>query len=178
VASSSAGSWCGRTNESIGEALLVARLGPPHGRISRPRFRPLRCRMASGTWLADALCRADHRPGRSARSKQGNRFGPLTCGFGARGRIRIDDLPLTSRMFGVSLDGSRRIQAAHVGCAVGPDGSRRIQKDRLDDHRDDQGASDRMSDGQISNRGRYGRGGPDRSTHLNRQTSRVPSSPA
>jgi hypothetical protein len=27
------------------------------------------------------------------------------------------------------------------------DGSRRIQKDRLDDHRDDQGASDRESDG-------------------------------
>jgi hypothetical protein len=30
---------------------------------------------------------------------------------------------------------------------VGPDGSRRIGKDRLDDHRDDQGASDKESDG-------------------------------
>ena len=38
--------------------------------------------------------------------------------------------------------GSRRIQPAHVGCPVGPDGSRRIQKDRLDDQTDDQGASD------------------------------------
>jgi hypothetical protein len=43
-------------------------------------------------------------------------------------------------MFGVDLVGSRRIEPAHVGCAVAPDGSRRIQKDRLDDHRDDQGA--------------------------------------
>jgi hypothetical protein len=47
-------------------------------------------------------------------------------------------------MLGVGLDGSRRIQAAHVGCAFGPDGSRRIQKDRLDDQTDDQGLSDRI----------------------------------
>jgi hypothetical protein len=38
----------------------------------------------------------------------------------------------------VDLVGSRRIWAAHVGCLVGPDGSRRIQKDRLDDQTDDQ----------------------------------------
>jgi hypothetical protein len=50
-------------------------------------------------------------------------------------------------MLGVDLDGSRRIQPAHVACLVGPDGSRRIQKDRLDDHWDDQGASDTKSDG-------------------------------
>jgi hypothetical protein len=36
-------------------------------------------------------------------------------------------------------DGTSRIEPAHVGCLVGPDGSRRIQKDRLDDHWDDQG---------------------------------------
>jgi hypothetical protein len=41
-------------------------------------------------------------------------------------------------MLGVELDGSRRIEPAHVGWPVGPDGSRRIQKDRLDDQADDQ----------------------------------------
>jgi hypothetical protein len=30
-------------------------------------------------------------------------------------------------MLGVDLVGSRQIQPAHVGCAIGPDGSRRIQ---------------------------------------------------
>jgi hypothetical protein len=29
-------------------------------------------------------------------------------------------------MLGVDLDGSRRIEPAHVGCLIGPDGSRRI----------------------------------------------------
>jgi hypothetical protein len=71
---------------------------------------------------------------------------PLTCGFGARGGIRTLDLPITSRMLSVGLDGSRRIEPAHVGCAVGLDGSRQMQKDRLDDHRDDQSASDKESD--------------------------------
>ena len=52
------------------------------------------------------------------------------------------DLSITRRMLGVELDGSRRIWPAHAGCPVGPDGSRRIQKYRLDDHRDDQGPSD------------------------------------
>jgi hypothetical protein len=36
-------------------------------------------------------------------------------------------------MLGVDLVGSSRIEPAHVACRVGPDGSRRIQKDRLDD---------------------------------------------
>jgi hypothetical protein len=48
-------------------------------------------------------------------------------------------------MLGVDLVGSRRIWPAHVGCLVGPDGSCRIQKDRLDD----QGASDTTSDGKA-----------------------------
>jgi hypothetical protein len=60
---------------------------------------------------------------------------PLTCWFGARGGIRTLDLPITRRMLGVDLVGSRRIEPAHVGWPVGPDGSRRIQKDRLDDQR-------------------------------------------
>jgi hypothetical protein len=47
-------------------------------------------------------------------------------------------------MLGVDLDGSRPIEPAHVGCLVGPDGSRRIQKDRLDDQTDDQEPSDRI----------------------------------
>jgi hypothetical protein len=54
-------------------------------------------------------------------------------------------------MLGVGLIGSRRIEPAHVGCLVGPDGSGRIQTDRLDDHRDDQSASDRKSDAKASN---------------------------
>jgi hypothetical protein len=41
-------------------------------------------------------------------------------------------------MLDIDLDGSRRIWPAHVGCRVGPDRSRRIQTNRLDDHRDDQ----------------------------------------
>src|SRR4029453_468601 len=48
---------------------------------------------------------------------------------------------------------TRRLQtdrAAHVRCLVGPDGSRRIQKDRLDDQMDDQGASDRESDAKAT----------------------------
>ena len=35
-------------------------------------------------------------------------------------------LRFTRRMLGVDLDGIRRIWPAHVGCLVGPDGSRRI----------------------------------------------------
>jgi hypothetical protein len=54
-------------------------------------------------------------------------------------------------MLGVGLVGSRRIGPAHVGGPVGPDGSRRIQKDRLDDQMDDQGAFDKESDGKASN---------------------------
>src|SRR4029453_1969895 len=42
------------------------------------------------------------------------------------------------------------IEPAHVGSRVGPDASRRIQTDRLDDRRDDQGASDRKSDAKAS----------------------------
>jgi hypothetical protein len=53
-------------------------------------------------------------------------------------------------MLGVDLDGYRRIEPAHVGWPVGPDGSRRIQTDRLDDQMDDQGPSDNLSDGKAS----------------------------
>jgi hypothetical protein len=77
----------------------------------------------------------------------------LSCGYRARGGIRTLDLPITSRMLGVGLDGSRRIWPAYVGWLVGPDGSRRIQKDRLDDQTDDQGVSDRESDGKASKGG-------------------------
>ena len=60
------------------------------------------------------------------------------------------DLPITSRMLGVDLDGTGRVLPAHVGCLVDPDGSRRTQTDRLDDHRDDQSASDKESDGKAT----------------------------
>src|SRR5215213_969049 len=46
---------------------------------------------------------------------------------------RNDDLPITRRMLGVDLDGSRRIWPAHVGCLVDLDESRRVLSDRLDD---------------------------------------------
>jgi hypothetical protein len=36
-------------------------------------------------------------------------------------------------MLGVDLDGTRRIEAAHVEDPVGPDGSKWIRTDRLDD---------------------------------------------
>jgi hypothetical protein len=71
--------------------------------------------------------------------------------FEQGGRTRSDDLPITSRMLGVDLDSSRRVEPAHLGCLIGSDGSRRIQKDRRDSHRDDQGPSDRTSDGKASN---------------------------
>jgi hypothetical protein len=76
----------------------------------------------------------------------GRRTPTLTCGFGALGRIRTDDLPITRRMLGVDLVGSRWIWPAQVGWLVGLDGSRRIQTDRVDDH----GASDRKPDGKAS----------------------------
>jgi hypothetical protein len=57
-------------------------------------------------------------------------------------------------MLRVDLDGSRRIEPAHVRCLVGPEGSRRIQKDRLDDQTDDQSASDRKSDAKASSKWR------------------------
>jgi hypothetical protein len=66
------------------------------------------------------------------------------------GQRRTDDLPTRSRMLGVGLDGSRRIEPAHVGSLVVQTSSRRMQKDRLDDHRNDQGASDSESDGKAS----------------------------
>jgi hypothetical protein len=141
----------------------------PQGRPNRPppRFRPewptkeahRRAFYRLDGLLRSEAGRASPRPSSrirdDQRGKQGeqldDRSHALTCSFRARGRIRTDDLPITTRMLGVDLDGSRRIWPAHVGCLVGPDGSRRIQKDRLDDHRDDPGTSDTKSDGKASN---------------------------
>jgi hypothetical protein len=72
---------------------------------------------------------------------------PLTCGFEARGGIRTHDLSITSQMLRVRLDGAGRKLPAHVGWPVDLVGSRRIQKDRLDDHRDDQCPFDSRSNG-------------------------------
>src|SRR5215218_3463838 len=41
-------------------------------------------------------------------------------------------------VLGVDLIGSRPIWPAQVGCLVGPDGSRPVPSDRLDDQTDDQ----------------------------------------
>jgi len=97
----------------------------------------VRLRRAHPTQRNDRLL-----PPRTQRCQKG----PVTCGFGARGGIRTLALPIRDGCSASIWTGSRRIWAAHVECLVGPDGSRRIQTDRLDDHRDDQGASDRTSD--------------------------------
>jgi hypothetical protein len=55
-------------------------------------------------------------------------------------------------MLGVDLDGLRRIAAAHVRCLVGPEGSKRIQKDRLDH----QVASDTKSEARLLSSDDYG----------------------
>jgi HIRAN domain len=83
---------------------------------------------------------------------------------------------LTSRMLGIDLDGSRRIEPAHVGCLVGPEGSRRTPTDRVDDHRDDQGASDTRSDAKQAWRrpGSPGRPAPERAKVLDPDQPRGP----
>ena len=86
----------------------------------------------------DQKARAPTRPAPNSGSELGL--------WGARGRIRTDDLPITRRMLGVDLVGSRRIWPAHVGCLVDPVGSRRVQSDRLDDQTDDQGPSEESND--------------------------------
>ena len=48
---------------------------------------------------------------------------------------RTPNRQIRSLVLCVGLVGSRRIWPAHVGCLVGPDGSRRVQSDRLDDQR-------------------------------------------
>jgi hypothetical protein len=85
-------------------------------------------------------------PSHSVRARPQLRGGRHTYVNEAGGAEPLD-LPITRRMLGVDLDGSRRIEPAQVGWPVGLDGSRRIQTDRLDDHSDDQVPSDRKSDG-------------------------------
>src|SRR5215213_8846999 len=60
-------------------------------------------------------------------------------------------------------DGSSLLTLDASSVQTAPDGSRRIQKDRLDDHRDDQSASDTTSDAKASRPSRGwlgGRAGP------------------
>jgi hypothetical protein len=64
-------------------------------------------------------------------------YGPSSLTYGPYRNARALDLPITSRMLGIYLDGSRRIEPAHVGCLVGPDGSKRVLSNRLDDQTDD-----------------------------------------
>jgi hypothetical protein len=69
---------------------------------------------------------------------------PLTCVFGAPRGIRTPNRQIRRLVLCVDLVGSRPIWPAHVECLVGPDGSRRIQTDRLDDQADDQAAGRRV----------------------------------
>jgi hypothetical protein len=70
----------------------------------------------------------------------------------ARGRIRTDDLSITRRRLSVGYVRRRRIVPAHVGCRVDLVGSRRMQVDPLDDHSDDHGAFDSVSNGSPAGR--------------------------
>jgi hypothetical protein len=62
----------------------------------------------------------------------------VTCTFGAPRGIRTPNRQIRSLVLCVDLVGSRPIWPAQVGCPVGPDGSRRIPSDRVDDQTDDQ----------------------------------------
>jgi ADP-heptose:LPS heptosyltransferase len=55
--------------------------------------------------------------------------------YGPLYRPGTGHLPITRRMLGVDPDSSRTIWTAHVGCLVGPDGSRRVPTDRLEINR-------------------------------------------
>jgi hypothetical protein len=92
---------------------LPGRLHHSPMRTSRPRFGFFAVGRPYGT-SADALCRPNHRPAHTSGGKQGSRFGSLTSGFGARGRIRTDDLPITSRSLTLCLDPPNAILAAQV----------------------------------------------------------------
>jgi hypothetical protein len=60
---------------------------------------------------------------------------PLTCSSSAPRGIRTFNRQIRSLVLCVDLVGSRRIWPAHVGWVVGPDGSRPVPSDRLDDQR-------------------------------------------
>jgi hypothetical protein len=100
-----------------------------------------------------ASTRPVHAQRRSARQAGPTTGSPYRCSdlrFWSPRSDSNDDLPITRRSSASTWTGSRRIWPAHVGWLVGPDGSRRVQKDRLDDHWEDQGPSDRVSDGKAS----------------------------
>jgi hypothetical protein len=65
--------------------------------------------------------------------RQGDRLRRLTSACGAPRGIRTPNRQICSLVLCVDLVGSRRMWPAHVGCVVDPDGSRRVQSDRLDD---------------------------------------------
>jgi len=95
------------------------------------------------TGLADRIRRAGAVPGfpsgqQTGSNRERNGQPLLDCGQETERSGHVPDLPITRRMLGVDLVGSRRIWPAHVAGLVDPDGSRRIASDRLDDQRDDQ----------------------------------------
>ena len=72
------------------------------------------------------------------RQSKANSSRPLTWGVVRAARDSNPNRQIRSLVLCVDLVGSSRIWPAHVGCLVGPDGSRRILSDRLDDQTDDQ----------------------------------------
>jgi mutator family transposase len=97
--------------------ILRARSAWPHHPRGGPvdcGFRPLRPLDGHSDpgWPMRSVEQSSARP--FAEQQQGNRFGSLSCGFGARGRIRTDDLPITSRSLTFWIDPPRPILAAQV----------------------------------------------------------------
>ena len=88
------------------------------------------------TGLAECF-RRSRSPGRAANGQQLQQNGQplLDCGQETERSGHVPDLPITRRTLGVNLDSSRRNWLAHVGCLVGPDRSRRVPLDHLDDQR-------------------------------------------
>jgi hypothetical protein len=85
------------------------------------------------TGLAGRFRRAGAVPGSPSGQQTGSnreRNGQplLDCGQRTERSGHVPDLPITRRMLGVDLVGSRRIEPAHVEGLVDPDRSRRIQE--------------------------------------------------
>src|SRR4029453_9126383 len=122
-------------SEKVGAVTRSGVVTDVDGRLITVRWTPDRRRCL---YQAPVACRSHAMSRKPTRLAAPERL-PLGPGWTHRAERQIRSLVLR-----VDLIGSRRIWAAHVGCLVGPDGSRRLQTDRLDDQRDDQGPSGRL----------------------------------
>jgi hypothetical protein len=128
-----------RSRRETATGHLVAREpAAPVPVLLRPRGRPTHVAGSSLPPLStqSRLSPAPRREPSSRRTRRASLYAMMLAARDSNPNRQIRSLVLC-----VDLVGSRRILAAHVGCLVGPDGSRRIQTDRLHDHRDDQARS-------------------------------------